>query len=94
MKTGGFSGGIRGWWEVLFNLSLTVTDKKASMFDMKNKILDNCKSLVGEDERDVLFGIINRYIGYFTTDSQRQSQNDPGSEYPFVPMDTRQVYDQ
>ena len=61
---------------------------------MKNKILDNCKSLVGEDERDVLFGIINRYIGYFTTDSQRQSQNDPGSEYPFVPMDTRQVYDQ
>ncbi len=47
-----------------------------------------------EDERDILFGIINRFIGYFTRDSQRQSQNDPESEYPFVPMDTRQVYDQ
>jgi len=49
---------------------------------------------INEDERDILFGIINRFIGYFTRDSQRQSQNDPESEYPFVPMDTRQVYDQ
>ena len=47
-----------------------------------------------EDERDIFFGIINRFIGYFTRDSQRLSQNDPESEYPFVPMDTRQVYDQ
>ena len=47
-----------------------------------------------DDERDILFGVINRFIGYFTRDSQRQSQNDPESEYPFVPMDTRQVYDQ
>ena len=47
-----------------------------------------------DDERDILFGVINRFIGYFTRDSQRQCQNDPECEYPFVPMDTRQVYDQ
>lgn len=57
---------------------------------------NNCNSIppVSDDERDIFFGIINRFIGYFTRDSQRQSQNDPESEYPFVPMDTRQVYDQ
>lgn len=47
-----------------------------------------------DEERDILFGVINRFIGFFTRDSQRHSQNDPGSEYPFVPMDTRQVYAQ
>lgn len=52
------------------------------------------KSPLPEDERDVLFGVINRFIGFFTQDSQRQSENDPESEYPFVAMDTRQVYDQ
>lgn len=52
------------------------------------------RSEQAEEERDVLFGIINRFIGYFTSDSQRQSQNDPEAEYPFVPMDTRQVYEQ
>jgi SAM-dependent methyltransferase len=47
-----------------------------------------------DDEQDIFFGIINRFIGYFTRDSQRLSQNDPESEYPFVPMDTRQVFEQ
>ncbi len=47
-----------------------------------------------ERERDVLFGVISRFIGYFTRDSQRLSQNDAQSEYPFVPMDPRQVYAQ
>jgi len=47
-----------------------------------------------EAERDILFGIINRFIGYFTRDSQRESRNDIGTEYPFVPMDPRQVYAQ
>lgn len=47
-----------------------------------------------DDERDVLFGVINRFIGFFTQDSQRQSENDPESEYPFVAMDTRQVFAQ
>lgn len=47
-----------------------------------------------DDERDVLFGVINRFIGFFTQDSQRQSENDTKSEYPFVAMDTRQVHAQ
>jgi SAM-dependent methyltransferase len=47
-----------------------------------------------DDERDILFGVINRFIGYFTLDSQRHCQNDPECEYPFVAMDTRQVYEQ
>lgn len=47
-----------------------------------------------DEERDILFGVINRFLGYFTRDSQRESINDPGTEYPFVPMDTRQVFDQ
>jgi 2-polyprenyl-3-methyl-5-hydroxy-6-metoxy-1,4-benzoquinol methylase len=47
-----------------------------------------------EEERDVFFGIINRFIGYFTRDSIRHTANDTTTEYPFVPMDTRQAYDQ
>lgn len=47
-----------------------------------------------EEELDVFFGIINRFIGYFTQDSIRHTANDTTSEYPFVPMDTRQAYDQ
>ena len=47
-----------------------------------------------EEELDVFFGIINRFIGYFTRDSIQASQNDTENEYPFVPMDTRQAYAQ
>lgn len=47
-----------------------------------------------EEELDIFFGIINRFIGYFTRDSIRASQNDTRSEYPFVPMDSRQAYAQ
>lgn len=47
-----------------------------------------------EEERDIYFGIINRFIGFYTIDSQKHSQNDTANEYPFVPMDTRQVFDQ
>lgn len=61
---------------------------------MDTNINRNSITPVNNDERDIFFGIINRFIGYFTRDSQRQSKNDPESEYPFVPMDTRQVYDQ
>ncbi len=46
-----------------------------------------------EEIRDIFFGIINRFIGLYTIDSQKHSQNDR-SEYPFVPMDTRQLFDQ
>ena len=61
---------------------------------MPNKIHPDRTTPPNDDERDILFGVINRFLGYFTRDSQRQSQNNPESEYPFVPMDTRQVYDQ
>lgn len=47
-----------------------------------------------EEENDILFGMINRFIGYFTRDSQRESTNNEEAEYPFVPMDTRQVIEQ
>ena len=47
-----------------------------------------------EEELDVFFGIINRFIGYFTRDAIRASANDTSTEYPFVPMDTRQAYTQ
>ena len=47
-----------------------------------------------EEERDVFFGVINRFIGYFTRDSIHHTANDTTLEYPFVPMDTRQAYDQ
>ena len=47
-----------------------------------------------EEELDVFFGTINRFIGYFTRDSQRLSGNDTSKEYPFVAMDTRQAYEQ
>lgn len=47
-----------------------------------------------EEELDVFFGIINRFIGYFTRDAIQATQNDTSHEYPFVPMDTRQAYAQ
>ncbi|MEN8140834.1 MAG: class I SAM-dependent methyltransferase [Thermodesulfobacteriota bacterium] len=47
-----------------------------------------------EEELDVFFGVINRFIGYFTRDSQRLSENDTAREYPFVAMDTRQAYEE
>jgi SAM-dependent methyltransferase len=49
---------------------------------------------LSEKETDIFFGIINRFIGYFTLESQKESQNDESREYPFVPMDTRQVFRQ
>jgi 2-polyprenyl-3-methyl-5-hydroxy-6-metoxy-1,4-benzoquinol methylase len=47
-----------------------------------------------EEIRDIFFGIINRFIGLYTRASQKHSQNDTANEYPFVPMDTRQLFDQ
>ncbi len=47
-----------------------------------------------EEIKDIFFGIINRFIGFYTRDSQKNSQNDTANEYPFVPMDTRQLFDQ
>ncbi len=47
-----------------------------------------------EEERDIYFGIINRFIGFYTRQAQRRTANDTSREYPFVPMDTRQAFDQ
>ncbi len=47
-----------------------------------------------EAELDILFGVINRFVGYFTRDSIKETRNDTRKEYPFVPMDTRQAYEE
>ncbi len=47
-----------------------------------------------DEERDLLIGIINRYLGFHTLAAQRATKNDTALEYPFVPMDTRQVIEQ
>lgn len=47
-----------------------------------------------ELEQDILFGIINRFIGYFTHTAVPNTTNDTTYEYPFVAMDTRQAYAQ
>ena len=47
-----------------------------------------------EEEQDILFGVINRFIGYFTRQAVPKTSNDITSEYPFVAMDTRQAYEQ
>ncbi len=52
------------------------------------------KSELTEEEQDIYFGVINRFIGYFSLKAQGRSTNDTSREYPFVAMDTRQVYAQ
>ncbi len=52
------------------------------------------ESQLKEEELDILFGVINRFVGYFSLKAQGKSTNDTSKEYPFVAMDTRQVYDQ
>ena len=47
-----------------------------------------------DDERDIYFSIINRFIGYYSRKAQRRTANDTSREYPFVAMDTRQAFDQ
>ena len=47
-----------------------------------------------EEEQDILFGVINRFIGYFTRQAVPATINDTTREYPFVAMDTRQAYEQ
>ena len=47
-----------------------------------------------EEEQDILFGVINRFIGYFTRQAVPATINDTTTEYPFVAMDTRQAYEQ
>jgi len=47
-----------------------------------------------QEEQDILFGAINRFIGYFTRQTVPHTTNNTANEYPFVAMDTRQAYEQ
>ena len=47
-----------------------------------------------DKERDIYIGVINRFIGYYSRLSQKHTQNDTSREYPFVAMDTRQVFEE
>ncbi len=51
-------------------------------------------SQITQQEREIFFNIINRFIGFYTRQIQRETKNDTAFEYPFVAMDTRQVYDE
>jgi SAM-dependent methyltransferase len=44
-----------------------------------------------EPEREMFFNVINRFVGLHSMEAMRATRNEPGCEYPFVAMDTRQV---
>ncbi|MFA6498597.1 MAG: class I SAM-dependent methyltransferase [Desulfurivibrionaceae bacterium] len=46
------------------------------------------------EENDIFFNIINRFVGFYSQDAVRETRNDTDCEYPFVAMDTRQVFAQ
>lgn len=47
-----------------------------------------------DEEREIFFNIINRYLGFYTREAHRITQNTTSQEYPFIAMDTRQVFEQ
>ena len=47
-----------------------------------------------EPHTDIFFNIINRFVGFYSQDAARNTGNDKDCEYPFVAMDTRQVFAQ
>jgi SAM-dependent methyltransferase len=47
-----------------------------------------------DEEREIFFNIINRYLGFYTREAHRLTQNKTSQEYPFIAMDTRQVFEQ
>jgi 2-polyprenyl-3-methyl-5-hydroxy-6-metoxy-1,4-benzoquinol methylase len=51
-------------------------------------------SVLAEEERDIYIGVINRFIGYYSRKAQKETKNVTAREYPFVAMDTRQVFEQ
>ncbi|MBC8208521.1 MAG: class I SAM-dependent methyltransferase [Desulfobulbaceae bacterium] len=58
-------------------------------------MLEERKEITPTDEEyDLFFAVINRFVGLFSKEAQSESQNNPVTEYPFVAMDTRQVFDQ
>ncbi|MFO7761681.1 MAG: class I SAM-dependent methyltransferase [Thermodesulfobacteriota bacterium] len=51
-------------------------------------------SSLTEEEKDVYLGIINRFIGYYSRRSLKNSKNRTEQEYPFIAMDTRQAVEE
>jgi len=49
---------------------------------------------MNEQEQDIFFNIINRFVGSYSREASRATKNDTAREYPFVAMDTRQVFEQ
>ncbi|HID97572.1 MAG TPA: class I SAM-dependent methyltransferase [Thermodesulfobacteriaceae bacterium] len=47
-----------------------------------------------DEEKEIFFNIINRYVGFYTRQAHKRTRNNTSSEYPFLPMDSRQVYAQ
>lgn len=47
-----------------------------------------------EEHNDIFFNIINRFVGFYSRDAARETRNDTDCEYPFVAMDTRQIFAQ
>jgi SAM-dependent methyltransferase len=45
-------------------------------------------------ENDIFFNVINRFVGFYSRDAAKETRNDTDCEYPFVAMDTRQVFAQ
>jgi SAM-dependent methyltransferase len=45
-------------------------------------------------ERDILIGVINRFIGLISNAVRKGTSNKTDEEYPFIAMDTRQVFEQ
>lgn len=46
------------------------------------------------EANDVFFNIINRFIGCYSLDAAKETRNDTDCEYPFVAMDTKQIFTQ
>lgn len=46
------------------------------------------------EENDIFFNVINRFVGFYSRDAAKETRNDTGCEYPFVAMDTRQIFAQ
>ncbi len=45
-------------------------------------------------EIEILLGVINRFIGLFSRQIQRHTKLETSREYPFIAMDTRQVFEE
>ncbi|MFH7326277.1 class I SAM-dependent methyltransferase [Desulfurivibrio sp. C05AmB] len=57
--------------------------------------LDHCRNTEDELSRcEVFINVSNRFVGLLGNEASRASRNDTSREYPFVAMDSRQVFRQ